>query len=263
MSESVIAHIRRVAPTLLIAMLVTSCVRGVDGTAKPAAGLVPRPVTGEAIQQVLPEAGQLSQLLGQSIVADDIREPPKFGGIDDMPNGVFASAKNTPRECGGVVGLLQQNPYRGSTVKNFIEHDFASGRSTRPVKVAVVYAGVVALAKAADADELFGTFSHQWAGCDGKTMSIFKQDGTLNQTRKIISVRAADSVLVANFQTTSSDGYMIMTSHALGIRVNCIVEVEVGFQNEYQSPVLVGTGDPDISALQIAHTMMDKVSELS
>jgi hypothetical protein len=51
-------------------------------------------------------------------------------------------------------------------------------------------------------------------------------------------------------------------SRAIGVRLNCLVEVEVVFFGD-RRPSDPGTGNPDASATDIARAMMDRVSELS
>jgi len=49
---------------------------------------------------------------------------------------------------------------------------------------------------------------------------------------------------------------------AIGVRGNCVVEVEVDFFNT-SNPSHQGTGDVNTTAVDIAHAMMDNVSALS
>jgi hypothetical protein len=51
-------------------------------------------------------------------------------------------------------------------------------------------------------------------------------------------------------------------ARAVGVRFNCIVEVEVVFFGDRRASD-PGSASPDTSAVDIAHAMMDKVSELS
>lgn len=64
-------------------------------------------------------------------------------------------------------------------------------------------------------------------------------------------MHVANSVLAATVEVTQ-DGVPRQTARALGVRANCIVEV-----------ALLMTPEPDTSAVDLAHLMMDKVSELS
>ena len=60
-----------------IAAVAVGCGPVVDGTAKPAPNLKPRPLTGDAVRQVPLDDDTLSRMLGQPFVA---RQPPEFGG---------------------------------------------------------------------------------------------------------------------------------------------------------------------------------------
>jgi hypothetical protein len=51
-------------------------------------------------------------------------------------------------------------------------------------------------------------------------------------------------------------------SRAIGVRLNCLVEVEVVFFGDRRSSD-PGTGNPDTSATDIAHAMMDRVTRFS
>lgn len=69
-------------------------------------------------------------------------------------------------------------------------------------------------------------------------------------------MHVANSVLAATVEVTQDD-MPRQTARALGVRVNCIVEVALLMTPES------GSTDPDTSAIDVAHLMMDKVSELS
>lgn len=75
---------RRIGPAtalLLVAALAAGCGTVVDGTAKPAPNLKPRPLTGATVKQVLLDGATLSRMLSQPLVA---RNPPEFGGPEAL-----------------------------------------------------------------------------------------------------------------------------------------------------------------------------------
>jgi hypothetical protein len=123
---------------------------------------------------------------------------------------------------------------------------------TSPAVVIAVDEGVVALPTAVEADALFATFAQQWNRCNGKTADY------RSQSYKITDVRVADSVLAATVQTSPTP-----IARAIGVRVNCVVEVKVPFSNDRGSPDRTQSADPETRAIDIARLMMEKVSKLS
>ena len=122
--------------------------------------------------------------------------------------------------------------------------------------------GVVALPSAEQAQALFAKFPSQWQQCKGKTMT--EQTGPISTTTVIGDVRVADSVVAATNTATATLPNMpalqpTPQSRAIGVRLNCLVEVEVVFFGD-RRPSDPGTGDPDTSATDIARAMMDRVS---
>ena len=94
--------IRSATAFLVVAALAVGCGPVVDGTAKPAPNLKPRPLTGDAVRQVPLDDDTLSRMLGQPFVG---RMPPEFGGpkgsdeagsagaeYHDVPRGVHVLA---------------------------------------------------------------------------------------------------------------------------------------------------------------------------
>ena len=57
------------AALLMVAALAVGCGAVVDGTAKPAPNLKPRPLTGQTVRQVPLDDAALSRMLGQPFVA--------------------------------------------------------------------------------------------------------------------------------------------------------------------------------------------------
>ncbi|MEZ0364287.1 sensor domain-containing protein [Mycobacterium sp. pUA109] len=246
---------RMLTPLLLAAALATGCTVVRDGAPRPAPDLAPRPVTGEAIKQVLPDRQQLEKLLDHPLTASHLF-PPKFGGIDEMPVGVLSDPKTSPRECAGVVAQAQQGSYRGAPVQSFASVHF--GPPTVSMKLVGVDAAAVGLATTADAQALFTTFAQQWSHCDGTTVTVFGGNGDAPQeTRAISGVKTTDALLTASVRATNLGQQVTILRHrALGVRVNCIVEVNV----DVDPYLLEERGEFDGSAAGIARLMMDNVA---
>ncbi len=67
-------RIGRTVVPLLVILVAAACTRVVDGSARPARGLTPRPITGQTVKQVLLDESELSKMLGQpAFIAD--RQP--------------------------------------------------------------------------------------------------------------------------------------------------------------------------------------------
>jgi len=77
----------------VIAAFAVGCGPVVDGTAKPAPHLKPRPLSGQIVKKVLLNDVALARMLGQPFVA---RQPAQFGGADKLDQ----------RERAGGVGRL-------------------------------------------------------------------------------------------------------------------------------------------------------------
>ncbi|MDT5347168.1 MAG: hypothetical protein QOH91_455 [Mycobacterium sp.] len=119
--------------------------------------------------------------------------------------------------------------------------------------------GVVTLPTAADANALFSKFTAQWQQCDGATVDL--PGTTWHFTETISAIRLANSVLAATVGV-KSDRSTIPHARAIGVRVNCLVEVDIAFYSS-RDPGQQGSGDPNTSGIDIAHILMGKVSALS
>ncbi|WP_141224754.1 sensor domain-containing protein, partial [Mycobacterium nebraskense] len=103
---------RTVLTCLLAIALGTGCT--VAGTARPAPGLKPHPVTGQPVKKVLLDDGELSKLLGQSFGAKT-ELPARFGGPEVLPPAFGAVS---PLNCVGVTSMMVKNAYQSGDVKN-------------------------------------------------------------------------------------------------------------------------------------------------
>ncbi|OBI76031.1 sensor domain-containing protein [Mycobacterium asiaticum] len=246
----------RWAAALLAVSLLTGCTHAIAGTARPAAGLKPNPLTGEVIKGVLVDDVVLANMLGQPFKGDP-RLPPRFGGREKLQAGL---GDIQPAECAGVSTMTIRSAYESADVKNVARETWwSAGESGKVISVAEA---VVALPTAADAAALFAQFTQQWNGCNGKTLTI--SGGALNFSDEITEVRVDNSVLAATVyvQAAGATGGRRPEARALGLRVNCLVEVEVAFFS-VQNSADPGTGDPHTSAVTIAHAVMDKISARS
>jgi hypothetical protein len=244
------------AVALLVVMSTAGCAVVVDGTARPAPSLAPRSLNGQTIKQVLLGHRALSRILNQSFKIDP-NLPPRFGGPEALQDDGWIS----PGDCLGVAAMLQRAVYEPSTVRHAAIETWRHAPGS--VELTSVREGVVSLPTAAEAQALFAKFSQQWRTCDGTTMPL---SGTVFRLKAAITnVQVADSIVAAivstGFASRSSDSAFIPYGRAIGVRGNCLVEVEVAFFGNTH-PSGQGATDPDTSAVGIAHAMMDKVSAL-
>lgn len=245
---------------LVLVAVVSGCTSVIAGNVRPAPGLKPRPLTGETIKRVLLDDAALSRILDQPLTTkSDL--PPRFGGPEKLQQNFGAVS---PAECVGVTLMLAHGAYRSGPVKNVARETWWNA-ATQPATVIDVSEGVVALPTAADATALFATFSQQWDRCNGATVTI--SSGSVAFADQISDVRVVNSVLAATVSIQTRLAGSPTTgarpeARALGVRGNCLVEVEVAFFST-RNPSDQGTGDVNTSAIDIAHAMMDKVSALS
>jgi hypothetical protein len=244
----------------VVAALAVGCGSVVDGTAKPAPNLKPRPLTGDTVSQVPLDDVALTRMLGQPFVA---RQPPVAGGADKLFQPENSAS---PAGCQGVTTMLQKSVYESAGVKDVAYESWWNNGD--PAQVISVMEGVVSLLTAAQAEELFAKFSKQWQQCNGTTTT--EQTGPINTTNAISDVRVPDAsktIVAATNTATSTLPNMppllpTPQARAIGVRLNCLVEVEVVFFGD-RHPSDPGSATLDTSAVDVAHAMMDKVSALS
>ncbi|EUA13227.1 pknH-like extracellular domain protein [Mycobacterium kansasii 732] len=244
------------AAALLAVVLSSGCTAKTGGKAGPAPNMAPHALTGPAINQAMIDSAALAKLLNQPF--QTAPKYPEFGGSDKL-GSAWESA--LPADCLGVVHMMQQGPYRPAPIQNMASEMWAHNGAS--VKVDDVYEGIVALPTAVDANGLFAKFAAQWKKCDGTTLTM--PTSTVYGQAAISDVRVMDSVVAATISLGSGPHSILATipqARALGVRGNCLVEVMVSFvPTAYPSDE--GTGDLNTSAIDIAHTMMDKVTALS
>ncbi|ORB76036.1 sensor domain-containing protein [Mycobacterium scrofulaceum] len=240
-----------------VAMLVAGCSVTVGGVARRAPGSTPGSVGGQAIQRVLLGRSALSRIVKQPLTVDP-QSPPLFGG----PESLRGDTSAWPADCMGVAVMLQDGAYRTSNVRGVALETWRPEAKSAPVTR--VKEGVVSLEKAADANALFDKISQEWRSCEGKVLN--PSGGSFGLEVKISDVQVASSVLAATvsmgFNLASPLSESIPSGRALGVRDNCLIEVEVDFVNTF-GPLSQGAGDVNSSALDIAQVMRDKVTALS
>ena len=252
-----------------LAAVAVACSGVVEGTAKPAPNLKPRPLAGETVKQVLLDGASLSRMLAQPFVA---RKPAEFGGPDKLDQ---RDAVSSPAGCLGVTSMLNHSVYQpdqAAPVKDVASESWWN--NGEPAQVITVMEGVVTFASAEQARALFAQFSEQWQKCNGATTT--EHAGPISTTNVVSDVRVAGpaespgpagSIVTATNTATSVLPNMpalesTPQGRALGVRLNCIVEVGVVFFGG-RRPTDPGSAKLETSAADVAHAMMDKVSALS
>lgn len=224
--------------------MTAGCTATTSGKVVPAPSLAPHPLIGQTVKQVLLDAPELTQIIGQ-LFKSKAQLPPHFGGRE-----LLFGLPATPSECAGVVFELHRSSYGIADIRTVAQESWWTV-GVRNAKVIDVLEAVVALPAAVAADALFAKFTQEWKRCNDKTVTAHFPSG--GGPRAVISdVRASDSVLTATVESGTS--YTIANARAVGVRANCAVEVDVAFFAN-QRPAGV--------AVDIAHAIMDKVSSLS
>ncbi|ORA20369.1 sensor domain-containing protein [Mycobacterium arosiense] len=248
---------RCVGALLVIVVLASGCSVAVDGTARPVPGAAPRSLSGPTIKRVLLGKSALSRIVRQPLTIDP-GFPPTIAGPESLQGDRAAS----PDDCIGVAVMLQQSAYRHQKVRDVAQETW------RPESLAAavirVQEAVVDVPTPADAQALFVTFARQWQRCQGKTVAL--TGGPFRLKAKVDGVQVAASVLAAttSIELDSPNPLLedsLPAGRAIGVRDNCLVEVEVDFAST-PTPALRRPDEVDASALDIAQVMRDKVGAL-
>ncbi|HEY0225285.1 MAG TPA: sensor domain-containing protein [Mycobacterium sp.] len=237
---------RRLTAALLAVLLVAGCSARISGTARPA------PVP--PIMRVMLDGATLAKLLGQPFKSTPF-SPPSYGG-SELLGAAWGSA--TPAECIGVVFMMQKSVYRSVPVKG-VADEMWTGDEHSTVKVNSVDESVISLPSAKDAAAAFATFSAQWQGCDGTTLTA---DSVAFAHNAISDVRLADSVVAASVLMQPPEDSILLSrpqARAIGVRDSYLVEVAVDLDGN-GDPTAQGSGDIKTSAVDIAHAMMDRLA---
>jgi PknH-like protein len=157
--------------------------------------------------------------------------------------------------------MLHQSVYQSSKVNHVAVE--AWRHAARSTELTGVKEGVVSLASRADANALFSRFSQQWQRCDGQELLL--PDPVLRLKASISNVQVAPSVLAGTvlvaFASPGSVAASVPAGRAIGVRDNCLVEVEVDYFNA-STPSPNESGAIKATAVGIAKIMMDNVSLL-
>jgi PknH-like extracellular domain len=248
----------RVAALMAIVTLAAGCSVAVGGVARPVSNVAARSVGGRTIKRVLLGKSALSRIVRQPLTIDP-RYPPIFGG----PRALAGDKSPWPDDCIGVAVMLDHSVYQDSNVEDVA---LATWRPTADsAAVTGVKEGIISLVTAADAQGLFVKFSRQWQRCEGKAVPL--SGGAFRLRAKVDNVQIATSVLAATISIELDSPNPLLqvavpAGRAIGVRDNCLVEVEVDFGNG-SNPSTPQPGDISTSALDIAQVMRDKVSALS
>jgi hypothetical protein len=247
----------RAVAVLSIGLLATACTVVTGGKAQAPPSLESRSLTGQAIRQVLLGDEALSRMLQQPFIIDH-RVPPRYGG----PEALQDLGSSLPVDCLGVAEMLHQSVYGASKVNDVAVETWR--HAARPAQLTGIKEGVVSLATAADANALFSRFAQQWQRCDGHTVLL--PDEVFRLRAEITNVQVAPSVLAGTvsiaFDSPGQDSASIPAGRAIGVRGNCLVEVEVDYFNA-SNRSLQGSSITNATAFDIVHVMMDRVSALS
>ncbi|OBG54839.1 hypothetical protein A9X03_08905 [Mycobacterium sp. E1715] len=244
---------------MVVLISATGCSTTVGGAARAPANLTTRFLDGHTLERVL---------LGKSALSRVVREPveldpgfPPFVGGPEMLGRVRSEGSES---CLGVAVMMRAGAYRSANVKAVA---FTTWRPTAPSGAAVirVQEAAIGLPTADQAYALFSTIARRWQECDGKTVPI--AGGSLPLEVKVSHVQSASSVVAATISTQwnmppSFSPPALPAERAVGVRDNCLIEVEVDFFDA-PSALQDGTRDANARALDIAQVMRDKVSALS
>lgn len=249
--------LRMAAGLAAIVMLAGGCTRVVSGTARPATGLAPTPINGAALRQVLLDDSELSKLTGQPVHSDPTM-PPFFGSVERLPN---AWSTATPLDCIGAAVGGQRIVYASTGALDAAHEYWDVGGDHDDASMTGVGEAVIALASASDAEALFEKFAEQWTHCNGVTVT--RHSGRADEiSGAVTDVAATDSVLTAVVRSTVEGHSDLRVARALGVRVNCIVDVEVfWFLGDSADSTLPPPGDT--TASDIATAMLDEVRQLT
>lgn len=238
----------RLLSVLVVAVIAGGCTTIVDGSAHPGRGMTPRPLSGSAVGSALLDRAELQRAYGQAF-EPDTDFPDSTGGAE-----LFMPNVQTPPRCAGVAGVLVNDSYKGTAVREIVSRHWKN--TERYPKALLIHEAIVTLPTARDAAAQFATMATQWKQCGGASMTI---GGNPNFTSRIGAVEEINSVLSAAVDDVSS--YMVLPEErALGVRVNCLIELKVIYMGDEDRD---GTGHRTPAIADIAHLIMDKVSALA
>jgi hypothetical protein len=253
---AIAGHRYRLALAVVGCLVLSSCTTVTDGTVQPAEGLPLGPLNAAALEEVLPTENQIADILGDRL-GPDPTEPAMSGDVSDMPDGLSSEAEASPHECVGATAPLQRSIYDGTGMTDFTSYDWQLSESDSG-DVLGTTTGVAAFPSAAAANDVFEDFVKQWEACDGTVVELPTVDGDEYFTDAITDVRVENSVVSADLATAKpSESIEWPRLRAIGVRANCLVEVDVSFFGGDGPP----PGLEDV-AIELAHLMMDRIAEV-
>lgn len=212
---------RAVVTAIAVSILTAGCALSSTGTAIPerkqssqtSAPTSPpsSPSPFAWLASVLPNSAELSTALGYSVTVDEL---PSVGDITRLRNTMVGSRSVTEPECIGVISSLEKVVYDNTPILAV----------TSATEAAATF-GAVAFDSAKNAQIAYARFADQWLRCDGRTMRKSAADYVVEHT--ISDVDVVDNVLYATDTVTSTGGDPVVVKRALGVALDCIVEVEL------------------------------------
>ena len=170
--------------------------------------------------------------------------PPRFGGRDLL----FALDRLAERMRGCGRRSCHQSSYETADIRNVAQESWWTV-GVRGAKVIDVSESVVALPHGGSRRCAVRELHPGLEPLQRHDGHVTLPERWRSNGRTITDVRAANSVLAATVDAAGST-FTITSARAVGVRVNCLVEVNVAFFADR----------PGGTAVDIAHQMMDKIS---
>jgi hypothetical protein len=251
---TITGHRYRHALVVAGCLLLSACTTVTDGTVQPAEGLPLGPLTGSELAEVLPTEDQMADTLGDRL-GPNPNVPEMSGGLSDMADGLRTDAEASPHDCVGATSPLQRSIYQDTGVTDFASFSWRLPDSDSGDVIGAT-TGVVAFPSTAEANDAFEAFAQQWDDCNGTVVEMPIGGGDYF-TDEITGVRVENSVLSADVATARQPGPIRWPRvRAIGVRANCLVEVDVSFFGGDAPPS--GRGD---AGIELAYVVMDRIAE--
>lgn len=245
---------RRALALAIGCLLLAGCTKVADGTVVAARGLQLGPISGADLQKVLPSESELENVLGESIPPDPDK-PQVQGDLSDMADGLASESDASPHKCVGVIAELQRSIYQDTKMTEFASDRWKqpSGSSSDLTRVTTA---VIAFPSTSDANEAFDDFAKQWKECDGTLVKIPIETDYFGDD--ISNVQNENSVVSADVEVTrSSNSIQWPNLRAIGVRANCLIEVELTFFGGAAAPSKFQD-----TAITVTRSIMDRIAEV-
>jgi len=252
---AIAGHRYRHALAVAGCLLLSGCTAVTAGTVQPADGLPLGPLSGSELEEVLPTEDQIADILGDRL-GPDPDDPAASGGLSDMADGLHSEADASPHDCVGTTSPLQRSIYQDTGLTDFTSFDWELPESDSG-DVLSTTTGVAAFPSTATANDAFEAFVKQWDACDGIVVELTTAAGDYF-TDAITNVHVENSVVSADMLTAKPSASVSWPRlRAIGVRANCLVEVDVSFFGGDSPP-----SGLDDAAIELAHLMMSRVAEI-